>query len=1459
MKKTLYILFTFISISSFAQFSKTHYIPPLTAQNNLAEDQFIYISTPSNADVSVKIIEIGGNTITRIITNSKPEIYPIGQGNDSRLFIPKASTGKVSNKGYIIEADDLIYVSVRVNAGFSTVNNSYNHAGGLVSKGNSALGKVFRLGAMLNPLYDTTLLNFASILSTENNTAITISNIPDGTVLSNGNIVIGPISITLNKNESYVLALENYPTSTSNSSKMIGALVESDKPVVVNSGSFCGSNSANLVPNQNGNLVPNGRDVGFDQIVPFDKTGTEYIFVKGAGTNELERVILIAHEPNTVIYLNGILAPYITLINAGDYVAIDGSQFSTNGSLYVSSSNKVFAYQCIGGSSTVYSPPANQNMFFVPPLNCATPNTVDNIPYIEQIGSINYTGGSLNIVTETGATVLINGDPVTALPTVIEGKSSFERYSIPNLMGNIAVKSSKQVYVSFYSSNGAATYGGYYSGFDTKPEITSEISIGATSSCIPNVVLKVSSITAYNTFEWSFNGEPISNSNANSYIPTQPGNYEVKGSITGCDSFYSDKIPVSNCPTNIDNDLANDNIDIDNDNDGITNCTESYGNQNIDLSNSTVGTVAVGTYSNSFTGFISTNGTGLPTGTFTGSLDGSFVTAIPAGKDNSVVYKITFTNAISLGMEYISSANPTNLLNADAEYIINSDTDKTITVLNPTDQLLIDTNYDGIYESGITKFSSFEIRFRLNSATPLDAGDGTFKFLTSGTNTISFTHKNLSDETPNKSSFKFFAVCVPKDSDGDGISDQLDSDSDNDGILDTIEAQTIVSLRLNADTNNDGLDNAFEPGFTPVDTDGDGIADYLDLDSDNDGIWDLVETGIDTDSDGIRNYRDLDSDNDLCTDVIESGFTDPDADGKFGNSPVSVNPNGLVSGAPYTIPHPNYVIAAPIVITSQPNVAPTCEFQNATITLIDNGVNSYQWQLSTNGTTWNDIDNNAPYSNALTNTLIITSVTNAMNDYKYRVQLSKMGNSCGLISNESTLTVYPLPNVTSSITLVQCDDDANGISDFNLTENNSFISSNLNDTFSYFTTPDGASNNDITLKILPPTAYRSGSGCVWARVENSNGCFKVAQINLVLSSTKIPDSYKPKFVNCDDNLDSSNDDTDGISTFDFSSVTSEIENLFLGTPAAYSIKYYKNEIDALAETNKIINISNYRNIGYPNSQQIWVRVESTIDNACYGIAPAITLTVNPKPSISTNEDHKDDTLVCSNLPTFYIQLNAGINDGSAESEYSYTWTKNGIILMGQGQAKLDVNTEGIYAVEVKSTAGCSRIRTIKITASDVANISSISIIDLSETNTITINTTGTGQYQYSLDSPSGPFQISNYFDNVSAGTHEVYVIDKNGCGTVSQTIAILGLPKYFTPNGDGFNDYWNVKGVNANFNSNSIIFIYDRYGKLITQINTSSEGWDGTCNGQALPSDDYWYTVRLEDGREAKGHFSLKR
>ena len=1502
MKKTLLLFYTFLSISCFAQFSKTHYIPPLSgAEIQAAQEQFLYISTPSVKPVNFKINQLGGTTISGTVLRNNPYIFNAGYGTNSQLHVNESLVSTVlNNKGYIIEAEDVIYVSARVIAG------NANQAGALVSKGLAALGTQFRIGAFINTGISGTSeahLTFISILATENNTRIKFSGIKNGVSLINNGGGSNPADIILNSGQSYVLAVKG--PIDANRDGLIGALVSSDKLIAVNCGSYTGTN---------GDISQNV-DLGFDQIVSAERTGTEYILIKSTGQDFVERALIVANENSTEVFLNG-SSTAIAVLNAGEYIALNGSNFTAAGNLYIKTSKNTFIYQSVGDNSRIDQ--ANQELFFVPPLSCETPKLIDNIPDLNQIGSRTFTG-RVTIVTERNAslTFAINGATfsLSSLPAVIDGPKpvtgnpSYETYTITGLSGNVSVYSSGQLYLASYGSDGAATYGGFYSGFTFKPQISFDKISTIQSSCIPNAKLSVSEISGFDTFQWYFNEVAISGATTNSYFPLIPGYYYVKATIASCGTtLQSDKIPVSDCPLDNDNDLANNNIDIDLDNDGITNCTESYGNLGVNLSNPNAGTVSTGNYSNSFTGTITTLNPVISSPfPFIGKSNGDFITEVPKGKNNFLTYGMNFAKPISVALEYISGVSSPNLTNSDAEFIVACPFNNTITVLNPDNQLLIDTNYDGIYESGITQYSSFEIRFRLNSTIPLAAGAGTFSFRSYLTTALSLTQKNLSDLVASKAFFSIIATCLPKDTDKDGISDQLDIDSDNDGIPDSIEAQEATVIAYTAiDANKDGLSDAYGNGFVPVDTDLDvaidGVPDYLDLDSDNDGIYDLVESGSgaidanqdgvidggnsafgtnglsfsvqtsnnpgilnyivrDTDADGSLNYREIDSDNDLCNDVIEAGFLDPNNDGLLGNNPIAVNVNGVVtSGNVYSSPNINYITAAPIVIMIQPNFTPTCELENAKIEVADNGGNSYQWQVSVNGSTWANVSNDALYSGAQSNTLSVIRVTSAMNGYQYQVVLSKLGNSCGLISNSAKLIVLPLPNTAASVLLVQCDDDRDGFSDFKLTEKNSFVSANYAaETFTYYTSQLGANTKNAATLITNPKVYNSTNGAVWTRVENSNGCFKVEQLNLVVSSTQIPVTYKRTFSICDDYLDALNGDTDGISAFDFSSVTSEIKTLYLGSSTAYSISYYKNEMDALAETNEITNTSNYRNIGYPNTQQIWVRVESTLDNACYGLGPHITLKVNPKPNIDTNDDHRDDALVCSNLPTFFVKLNAGIIDGSPIHNYTYVWSKDNEVLTGNSGYTLDVNKMGNYSVTVTSLFGCSRTRNIAVAASDTAQIDAIDIIDLSETNSITIIISGSGNYDFSLDEATGPFQSSNFFDNVSAGIHEVFIRDTNGCGTTQKTIAVIGVPKFFTPNGDGYNDYWNLKGANANLNSKSIIYIYNRFGKLLKQLNPSDLGWDGTFNGMPLAADDYWFTITLEDGREIKGHFSIKR
>jgi len=147
---------------------------------------------------------------------------------------------------------------------------------------------------------------------------------------------------------------------------------------------------------------------------------------------------------------------------------------------------------------------------------------------------------------------------------------------------------------------------------------------------------------------------------------------------------------------------------------------------------------------------------------------------------------------------------------------------------------------------------------------------------------------------------------------------------------------------------------------------------------------------------------------------------------------------------------------------------------------------------------------------------------------------------------------------------------------------------------------------------------------------------------------------------------------------------------------------------------------------------------------------------------------------------------------------------------------------------------------------------------------ITVTVQGFGTYEYSLD--DGPRQVSNVFENVSLGTHTITVWDTEGgldnsCDALIITdVQTIDYPHYFTPNGDGIHENWNIVGLSGQ--PSSKIYIFDRFGKLIKQISSTSDGWDGTFNGQMMPSTDYWFTVDfMEQGKskQFKAHFSLKR
>ena len=1231
----------------FAQLSKTHYIPPLTSSsfgNANPEDQYIYLSTASNTDVAYTIMPIGmpsSSNITGTVSNTDTKEIPIGSGN-SQLFVASTqSSTVVSNKGYIIEAEAPIYVSIRMNAG----GGRGEQAGALVSKGISALGNTFRVGSFTNQNPQSNYLNFVSVMASEDNTHVIFDNLPAGLVIKKYTGTT-PVNTTLNKGESYTIATNSFD-SVVNQDGLIGALITSDKPIAVN----CGS--------ANGSFGSGGfRDYGIDQIVGLSKVGKEYIFVRGDGDNDWENVLLVPHTAGTTLKINGGPATPISF----PYEIIEGAQYNANGNLFIETSEPVFAYQGVGGLGNNGLPSeANQGMFFVPPLSCETRGNLDNIANINKIGSINYQGG-ISIVTKVGATITINNNPISATPSIVDGKPDYVTYKVKGLNGNISVQSSDELYCAYFNYNGNATSGSFYSGFPSAPEISFDPQFETLGNCIPNITLEAANAHSFDSFKWLFD-----DGSGSGFIdlmiytpeisPSIPGKYKLVGIIacTG-EELESIEIPVSICPDDRDNDGIIDNLDIDNDNDGILNCTESRGDVIMDLSDSRPPRLIFqdGSINSTIaTDNILINRTIPGTSTIGLTAVGNIISAIPPDTNGENSYDITFTESVNIKLSEDTTYTHTSVTN---EFFIVKvlPVNKNITLVDPDNRLLVDSNFDGLFETGITQISGSEIHFKYN---PTPNGNTPYEFRANQVDGFQFIHnlQNIVDTSNFQTQISL--TCFKNDNDLDGIKDAFDLDSDNDGIPDILEGEGQVLTLSGIDINNDGLDDQFEPIIVPLDTDNDGIYDFYDLDSDNDGIYDLEESGSalldtnldgiidninatigingwddnaesapdsnligyqvsDTDADQSFSYYDSDSDGDSCSDVIEAGFSDGNKNNFLGDLTPSVDENGLIDNASdgYTVPNGEYLNYAPLSITLQPANTAICLFASGIISVDSSEAESFQWEISVDGINWTSITDNLIYSGTQSNTLKFTKIPLSIDKSLYRVKIDRSGNTCGLYSDIAELNIYPLPNVNTPSTYTQCDDASNdGQAFFNLTLNTikeavnpNYSAENL--VFTYYESKHEAELD--TNKIISPEAYQNSLGSaietIWIRVENPNNCFTVVPLDLQVSpSSTALESYTPdSFYRCDDGSDI----RDGISTFDFLEIQTYITDIIF-TAFTVSVHFYESQSDAELETNQIPDITNHQNINSPNSQNIWVRVKSDSGNDCLGLKEFINLLI----------------------------------------------------------------------------------------------------------------------------------------------------------------------------------------------------------------------------------------------------------
>jgi gliding motility-associated-like protein len=484
-----------------------------------------------------------------------------------------------------------------------------------------------------------------------------------------------------------------------------------------------------------------------------------------------------------------------------------------------------------------------------------------------------------------------------------------------------------------------------------------------------------------------------------------------------------------------------------------------------------------------------------------------------------------------------------------------------------------------------------------------------------------------------------------------------------------------------------------------------------------------------------------------------------------------------------------------------------------------------QTRISFHGTQEDAEDNTSPLPLSYTNTI-------AFNETIF-VRIENTSNTTCYSTRSFQYIVNDAP-VANNVSIIQCDEDGipEGFTTFNMNEIQEDITESTTDrTVEFYSSQTDAVDQ---VDAIDGDSFDNffNPQIIYARVTNTiTGCINFSEISLKVSTTS---SNNASLQLCD-----TDGAEDGFIAFNLNDTNAIV---LAGAPAGLNLQYFETYEDALLETNPLG--TTFTNT-IPYSQTIFARVENS--NACYGISQ-IELTALELPNIETNFE----TLYCINFFPEKIILDGGVID-DLPNNYSYEWST------GEDTAFIEIDAPGTYTVKVFNTNGCFKERTISVLPSNIATITDIQIVDNSQNNTISVFVSGEGDYEYALDDINGPYQDNNTFNNVEPGLYTIYVRDKNNCGITEGLVSVIGFPKFFTPNDDTRNDFWQVSGISNQFQANSSILIFDRYGKLLKELDPLSPGWDGTFNGAKLPTSDYWFKVKLEDGSVFTSHFTLKR
>ncbi|MFN7100457.1 MAG: choice-of-anchor L domain-containing protein [Flavobacterium sp.] len=332
-------------------------------------------------------------------------------------------------------------------------------------------------------------------------------------------------------------------------------------------------------------------------------------------------------------------------------------------------------------------------------------------------------------------------------------------------------------------------------------------------------------------------------------------------------------------------------------------------------------------------------------------------------------------------------------------------------------------------------------------------------------------------------------------------------------------------------------------------------------------------------------------------------------------------------------------------------------------------------------------------------------------------------------------------------------------------------------------------------------------------------------------------------------------DSSNRSFFDLNDIKNSLQ-----IPAATVITFYQTFEDFREKRNPITNSNNF----YSSVRTIHAQTEDGAGNCKDYIEIALdVLPINdnlPAIYLCDNDSNQDGIITFEPSKI----LDSRIIDISTVTtgQISYYLTQDDAALgVNQllGNFKTLTNPQILY-VRVDSNSKCFGIYQLSLSIQPYNTVSAplintITVSDFSNNNAATISTLQNGNYEYSINGID--YQSDPNFSNLAANKYLAYVRDTYNCTIDTREFVILDYPNFFTPNGDGFNDTWQIKNLEAY--PKASLSIFDRYGKLLYKVSGTTATWNGIFKGQILPASDYWFQLVLDQNNIIKGHFSLKR